>query len=160
MINSFSKSYAMTGWRVGYVLAPADVMQAIVRLQENVVSCVNTAAQYGAYEALTGTQEPLKQMIAEYAKRRENLVHGINEIDKLSCLAPLGAFYAFPNITGTGLTSQEFSEQLLEAEHVVVVPGSGFGDAGEGFIRISYSASEEIINEGLKRIRRFVESLD
>ena len=157
--NSFSKIYAMTGWRVGYALGPDRLIRSMVRLQENVVSCVNTAAQYAAVEALDGPQDELNNMITKYGARREILIKGLNSIDRISCIEPLGAFYAFANIGETGLTSVEFSERLLDQECVVVVPGSGFGSAGEGFVRLSYATSEDAIREGLERIRRFVSTL-
>ncbi|MGC2873845.1 pyridoxal phosphate-dependent aminotransferase [Ihubacter sp. rT4E-8] len=157
--NTFSKTYAMTGWRVGYACGPAEAIKMMVKLQENVVSCVNTPAQYGAAEALSGSQQPVADMVKEYAGRREILIKGLNEIDGIFCLPPKGAFYAFANITKTGLTSVEFADRLLEEQHVVVVPGSGFGSAGEGFVRISYATSKENIEEGLRRIKAFVENL-
>lgn len=159
IINSFSKIYAMTGWRVGYCLGPARLIQAMVRLQENVVSCVNTAAQYAAVEALNGPQGELENMITKYTARKKILIDGLNSIDKISCIEPLGAFYAFANIVETGLSSVEFAERLLDQERVVVVPGSGFGSAGDGFVRLSYAASEEAIKEGLERMKRFVATI-
>lgn len=159
IINSASKAYAMTGWRVGYVLGPADLVASVVKFQEGQVSSVNSAAQFGAIEALEGTQEPLRQMIETYKKRRDLLVDGLNAIEKVSCIEPAGAFYAFANIKETGLSSWTFAERLLEQEKVVVVPGDGFGSAGEGFVRLAYAVSEESIEEGIKRIKRFVSSL-
>lgn len=159
IINSASKAYAMTGWRVGYVLGPADLVASVVKFQEGQVSSVNSAAQFGTIEALEGTQEPLRQMIETYKKRRDLLVDGLNAIEKVSCIEPAGAFYAFANIKETGLSSWTFAERLLEQEKVVVVPGDGFGSAGEGFVRLAYAVSEENIEEGIKRIKRFVSSL-
>jgi aminotransferase len=159
IIDSFSKSYAMTGWRIGYAAGPEDVIQNMIKLQENVISCVHSATQYAAIEALEGPQDYLKFMINKYAQRRELMVNGINEIDGLSCKKPKGAFYVFANISQTGMSSEEFSIELLKKARVVVVPGSGFGDAGEGFVRISYATSEENIAEGLKRMKGFVETL-
>jgi aminotransferase len=159
IIDSFSKSYAMTGWRIGYAAGCREILQNMIKLHENVVSCINTSSQYGAIEALEGSQDYLKHMLDKYAVRRKLIVEGINSVEKLSCITPKGAFYAFPNITGTGMTSEEFAVELLKNTGVVVVPGSGFGEAGEGFIRISYATSEENIKEGLKRIKAFVEGL-
>ncbi|HYF84053.1 MAG TPA: pyridoxal phosphate-dependent aminotransferase [Clostridia bacterium] len=159
IIDSFSKSYAMTGWRIGYAAGCREILQDMIKLHENVVSCINTSSQYGAIEAIEGPQDYLKYMIDKYAIRRKLIVEGINSIEKLSCISPKGAFYAFPNITKTGLKSEEFAVQLLKKTGVVVVPGSGFGEAGEGFIRISYATSEEKIKEGLRRIKAFVEGL-
>lgn len=159
IINSTSKAYAMTGWRVGYVLGPADLISSVIKFQEGQVSSVNSAAQFGAIEALEGTQEPLRQMVETYKRRKDLLVSGLNSIDKISCIEPLGAFYVFVNIKQTGLSSWEFAEKLLEKEKVVVVPGDGFGSAGEGFVRLAYAISEEDITKGIERIKRFVESL-
>ncbi|MDO4554473.1 MAG: pyridoxal phosphate-dependent aminotransferase [Lachnospiraceae bacterium] len=159
IINSASKAYAMTGWRVGYVLGPADLVASVIKFQEGQVSSVNSAAQFGAIEALEGTQEPLHQMIEVYQRRRDLLIDGLNSIDKISCIKPSGAFYVFTNIMETGLSSWEFAERLLDEEKVVVVPGVGFGSAGEGFVRLAYAISEENIKEGVKRIKRFVGSL-
>ena len=159
IVNSFSKAYAMTGWRVGYVLGPEDLVSAVIKFQEGQVSSVNSSAQFGALEALEGTQEPLHEMIGIYKKRRDILIDGLNSIEKISCVEPSGAFYAFANITETGLSSWEFAEKLLNKEKVVVVPGAGFGEAGEGFIRLAYAISERDIKEGVIRIKKFVESL-
>ena len=157
IIDSFSKAYAMTGWRIGYAAGCREILQNMIKLHENVVSCITTSSQYGAIEALEGPQDYLKYMLEKYAARRNLIVEGINSIEKLSCIKPKGAFYAFPNITGTGMKSEEFAVELLKKTGVVVVPGSGFGEAGEGFIRISYATSEENIKEGLRRIKAFVE---
>lgn len=159
IIDSFSKAYAMTGWRIGYAAGCKEILQNMVKLHENVVSCITTSSQYGAIEALEGPQDYLGYMLEKYAMRRNLIVEGINSIEKLSCIKPKGAFYAFPNITGTGMKSEEFAVELLKKTGVVVVPGSGFGEAGEGFIRISYATSEENIKEGLKRIKAFVQGL-
>lgn len=159
VINSASKAYAMTGWRVGYVLGPSDLVASVIKFQEGQVSSVNSAAQFGAIEALEGTQEYLLQMKERYIQRRGLLVKGLNSIDKISCIEPKGAFYVFANITKTGLTSWEFAERALLEAKVVVVPGVGFGSAGEGFVRLSYATSEENIEEGLRRIKKFVDSL-
>ncbi|HQL37557.1 MAG TPA: pyridoxal phosphate-dependent aminotransferase [Bacillota bacterium] len=159
IIDSFSKAYAMTGWRIGYAAGCREILQNMIKLHENVVSCITTSSQYGAIEALEGPQDYLGYMLEKYAARRNLIVEGINSIEKLSCIKPKGAFYAFPNITGTGMSSEEFAVELLKKTGVVVVPGSGFGEAGEGFIRISYATSEENIKEGLRRIKAFVEGL-
>jgi aminotransferase len=159
IIDSFSKSYAMTGWRIGYAAGCKEILQNMIKLHENVVSCINTSSQYGAIEAIEGPQEHLKYMLDKYSIRRKLIVEGINGIEKLSCIKPKGAFYAFANITKTGMTSEAFAVELLKKTGVVVVPGSGFGEAGEGFIRISYATSEEKIKEGLKRIKTFVDGL-
>lgn len=159
IIDSFSKSYAMTGWRIGYASSNSSIIQNMTKLHENVCACVNTSTQYAAIEALEGPVEPLEYMIQKYAQRRNLIVDGINSIERLSCMKPKGAFYVFMDVTKTGLTSDEFATRLLKETGVVLVPGTGFGDAGEGFVRLSYATSEENIEEGLKRIRGFVYNL-
>ncbi|KPU42743.1 aspartate aminotransferase [Oxobacter pfennigii] len=159
IIDSFSKTYAMTGWRIGYAAGASQIIQYMTKLQENVVSCVNTPSQYAAIEALEGPQDYLHYMLSKYTERRKLVVEGINSIDRLSCIKPKGAFYAFMNIKETHLSSEEFAVTLLKNKGVVVVPGSGFGEAGEGYVRVSYATSEENIIEGLKRIKSFVECL-
>jgi len=159
IIDSFSKTYAMTGWRIGYAAGPEEVIGSMTRLQENVVSCVNSATQYAGLEALEGPQDSVKVMLDKYAERRDLVYNGINSIENLSCKKPEGAFYAFVNISKTGLTAQDFAMRLLEEARVVVVPGTGFGKNGEGFVRIAYPTSNENIEEGLRRIRMFVEGL-
>ncbi|MGA2478882.1 MAG: pyridoxal phosphate-dependent aminotransferase [Spirochaetia bacterium] len=158
VVDSFSKTYAMTGWRVGYAVGPEKVVENMVKYQENFVGCVNTQAQYAAIEALEGPQAALNRMLHTYAERRKLIVEGINGITNLSCLWPKGAFYCFVNIQNTRLSSEEFAMELLKQTGVVTVPGSGFGAAGEGYIRMSYATSEENITQGLARIRQFVES--
>ena len=159
IINSFSKTYAMTGWRVGFAAANADIIGNMVKLQEDVCACVNSAAQFGALAALEGTQEPLYKMQAEYAARRNLIVSHVNSIEGLSIVAPQGAFYAFINIEKTGLDSEAFAYGLLKSEGVIVVPGNAFGDMGDSFVRISYATSRENIEEGMKRIARYVAGL-
>lgn len=157
IVDSFSKTYAMTGWRCGIALGPEAIVSEMVKIQENVVSCVNTPTQYGALAALEGSQDVLREMLAQYAENRKILMEEVNSIDGLSVIVPQGAFYAFVNIKETGMTSEEFAIALLQKAGVVVVPGSGFGEAGEGYIRISYVVSKEDTIEGLKRIRKFME---
>ncbi len=159
IVQSFSKTYAMTGWRLAYTAGPADIIEAISRLNENSISCVNTAVQWAGVEALTGTTEYVEQMVAEFARRRDLVYEGINAIDGLSCVKPQGAFYAFVNIQELGLPSEEFAIRLLEQKHVGVVPGIGFGNSGEGFFRLSYATSTENIIEGIQRIKEFVAEL-
>lgn len=158
--QSFSKTYAMTGWRLAYAAGPADLIEAIGRLNENSISCVNTVVQWAGVEALTGTRKYMDAMVEEFQKRRDIVYEGINQIPGLSCVKPRGAFYAFVNIKGTGLKSEEFAHQLLEKKHVGTVPGTGFGVSGEGFIRLSYATSTENIREGIRRIKEFVEELN
>lgn len=159
IIDSFSKTYAMTGWRVGYAVGPEEVIQNMVKLQENVMGSINTPAQFAAIEALEGSQESLIKMLESYAARRALLIDGINSIPSLSCRKPKGAFYAFVNISKSKMNSEEFAISLLKSTGVVVVPGSGFGEAGDSFIRMSYATSAENIEEGLRRIDRFMRSL-
>lgn len=158
VVQSFSKTYAMTGWRLGYILGPADIIEAIGKINENSISCVNTAVQWAGIEALEGesTQAYMDTMVAEFQKRRDIVYQMINEIPGLSCVKPKGAFYAFVNIRGTGLKSEEFANKLLEKYHVGMTPGPGFGQTGEGYVRLSYATSTENIIEGIKRTQAFV----
>lgn len=161
-VDSFSKSHAMTGWRIGYVCGPREIITLMPKLQENVVSCIAAFIQDAAAEALRDkkrSDEAVKAMRDEYRKRRDLFVEGINNIDRISVVKPKGAFYLFVNIKETGLTSEEFCTRLLEEQNVLTSPGSAFGAMGEGYIRISYATSMETIREGLKRIRAFVETL-
>lgn len=160
IVNSFSKTYAMTGWRVGMALGRSEIIKNMVMLQENVAACVNSAAQYGAVAALTGTHEPLHEMQRAYASRREIIVDGFSKIRGLDCFAPQGAFYALVNIGKTGMDAGTFATKLLEQERVIVVPGDAFGETSSCYIRLSFATAEETIREGLKRIGRFVESLN
>ena len=157
--DSFSKTYAMTGWRLGMIAFPADLLYPIARINENSICCVNTFMQYAAVEALNGTREYVAQMMKEYKARRDLVYEGINNIDKLSCIKPKGAFYAFVNIQKTGLSSEEFAIKLIEQQQVALIPGSGFGEAGEGFVRISYATSQDNIKEGIRRMGEFVKAL-
>jgi aspartate aminotransferase len=157
--GSFSKTYAMTGWRMGYALAPAEWTKAMLKVQGHSTSNANSIAQWAAVEALTGPQESVATMLAEYTARRAWLLNALREIPGFKCGEPEGAFYAFPDVRGClnkGLkTSGEFAQRLLEEEQTVVTDGAGFG--AEGFIRISYATSMEQIQEGLKRITRFAQ---
>ena len=161
-IDSFSKSHAMTGWRIGYICGPKEVISQMPKLQENVVSCISAFIQDAAAEALRDkkrSDECVKAMRDEYRRRRDVFVDGLNSIDKISVVKPKGAFYLFVNIKETGLTSEEFCIRLLEEQNVLTSPGSAFGAMGEGYIRISYATSMDTIKEGLKRIRAFVAAL-
>jgi aminotransferase len=157
VVDSFSKAYAMTGWRVGFAVGPSAVVKQMVKFQENLVSCVSPQAQYGALEALEGPQTSLHRMVRKYAERRKLIVEGLNDIPGLSCSWPRGAFYCFANVTRSGRGSEDFAMALLKETGVVTVPGSGFGEAGEGYLRLSYATSEENIRGGLSRMRRFME---
>ena len=157
--GSFSKTYAMTGWRLGYALAPAEWTKAMLKVQGHSTSNANSIAQWAAVEALTGPQESVGIMLAEYTRRRAWLLNALAEIPGFKCTEPEGAFYAFPDVRGClnkGLkTSGEFAQRLLEEEHVVVTDGAGFG--AEGYVRISYATSMEQIQEGVERIKRFAQ---
>ncbi|WP_461206662.1 pyridoxal phosphate-dependent aminotransferase [Clostridium sp. DL1XJH146] len=159
IIDSFSKSYAMTGWRIGFAAAPAKIVDLMLKVQEGNTACINTPSQFAAIEALTGPQDDLKIMISTFKSRRDLLIDEISKIDGLSCLKPKGAFYLFVNITKTGLSSEEFAMRLIKEAKVAVVPGDGFGKEGSGYIRLSYVTSEEKIIEGMRRLKIFVENL-
>ncbi|HEV2235472.1 MAG TPA: aminotransferase class I/II-fold pyridoxal phosphate-dependent enzyme [Ktedonobacterales bacterium] len=155
LVDGFSKAYAMTGWRIGYACAPAHILEAMLKVHQYAIMCAATPSQAAALEALRHGEEHVLAMVAEYDHRRRLMVAGMNAAG-LACYEPHGAFYAFPSITRTGLTSDEFAEKLLFDEHVAVVPGSAFGEAGEGFIRCAYCTAADKIEEALTRIARFV----
>ena len=157
--NSFSKSYAMTGWRIGYAAGPEEIINAMLRINENTLASPTTFAQYAAVEALLGPQDEAKAMVKSFERRRDIMVEEINKIPMLSCPKLQGAFYAFVDIRGTGLSDDEFCERLLLEKRVSVTPGSGFGANGAGHVRMSYALSEKDLLEGLSRIREFVNSL-
>ena len=152
-INSFSKTFAMTGWRVGYAVAEESFIKAMTVMQESLTSSVNAASQYAAYVALKSERDDVENMRKTYEERAELLSKGLNKIKGFSFTKPEGAFYAFVNIKDTGLTSAEVSQKLIEECQVITTPGSAFGDAGEGYIRISFASSLEILIEALKRIQ-------
>lgn len=158
MINGFSKAYSMTGWRMGYVCAPREILSIMTKIHQYGIMSAPTTSQYAAIEALKNGDEDILFMRNEYNIRR-NLI--LNELRRmgLSCFEPRGAFYIFPNISVTGFSSQEFAEKLLKEEHVAVIPGSAFGESGEGYVRISYCYSTEHILEALRRIERFLKKL-
>ena len=158
-VDSFSKTYAMTGWRVGYAVSSPEIVRLMISMQDDVISCVNTVAQYAAIEALTGPQDSVKRMIDEFRARRDLLVRGIREIPGLSCVTPNGAFYLYVNVSGTGLSSEEFAMRLLREARVAVVPGSAFGPGGAEYVRISYVTSQQNLLEGVRRISGFVRGL-
>ena len=158
LINGFSKTFSMTGWRLGYACGPAPVMEQITKIHQYAIMCAPTTSQYAAVEALRNGDEAVASMREEYDMRRRLIVNGFNKIG-LSCREPKGAFYAFPCIRSTGMTSEEFCEKLLYSEKVAIVPGTAFGESGEGFVRASYCYSTEHIMEALKRIERFLKTL-
>lgn len=157
IINSFSKTYAMTGWRVGYALGPSEIIRNMVKLQENVAACVNSAAQYGALEALTGSQEPVRKMVDTYEKRRELLIREFSGIPGLTCIAPEGTFYALLDISETGMEAKAFAMDLLQKAKTIVVPGHAFGEHGCRYVRLSFATSDENIREGAARIRAYMQ---
>ena len=157
--NGFSKAFAMTGWRLGTVIAPEKVIEKMGLLLQTTSSCVSSFIQKAGIEAIKGNQTEVKKMMKEYKERRNLIVNGLNSIEKISCLNPGGAFYVFPDIRETGLKSQEFAEQLLESKGVGVCAGNDFGEAGEGFVRLCYATSQDEIKEGIKRIKEFVDEL-
>ena len=156
VVNGFSKTFAMTGWRLGYALGPAPIIKAMTKLHQYGIMSSPTTSQFAAIEALHSCDRDVENMRREYNYRRRFIVDGFRNMG-LSCFEPLGAFYAFPCIKSLGMTSEEFAEKLLEEEKVAVVPGNAFGASGEGFIRCSYAYSIENIEEALNRISRFVE---
>jgi aspartate/methionine/tyrosine aminotransferase len=156
---TLSKSYAMTGWRVGYTVAPPAVIDEMEKLMEHMVSGVTAVAQRAALAAIEAPQDCVRDMVAIYDKRRRIVHEGLNAIDGIKCLKPESTFYAFPNISSFGLSSWKFAEYLVKEHKVAVVPGSIFGKAGEGFVRLSFAASIEQLKEGIARIQRGVEAL-
>ncbi len=159
VLDGFSKTYAMTGWRLGYGILPAALVGPFGRLVTNSVSCVATFAQHAAVEALTGPQDPTEAMVAEFRVRRDLIVAGLNAVPGITCHLPAGAFYVFPNIVGTGLSGVDFFERLLTEAGVCVLPGTAFGGLARDFARISYATSRENLAEGLRRIGSFVAGL-
>ncbi len=157
-LNGFSKSHAMTGWRLGFVAGPEYVMDIMLKIHQYTALCAPSIAQYAAVEAVKKGDKEVKRMNTEYTRRRNFITGRFNEIG-LPCLLPRGAFYVFPDITSTNLTAEEFALQLLEKEKVAVVPGDAFGKCGEGHIRCSYATSMENIKESMIRIERFVKNL-
>lgn len=155
VINGFSKSHAMTGWRLGYACGPRIILDQMLKIHQYAIMCAPTTSQYAAVDALRNGDEDVENMREEYNGRRRYLVHRFKEMG-LECFEPYGAFYMFPCIKEFGMTSDEFATELLMAEKVAVVPGTAFGDCGEGFIRISYAYSLDNLKEALDRIERFI----
>jgi aminotransferase len=158
VVNGFSKAFSMTGWRLGYALAPKAIMDGMTKIHQYAIMCAPTTSQYAAIEALKNCDEEVLKMKAEYDMRRKIIVNGFNEIG-LKCREPKGAFYVFPDISSTGLSSDEFCERLLYSKKVALVPGTAFGESGEGFIRASYCYSVKHIKEAIKRTGEFLEEL-
>ena len=158
LINGFSKAFAMTGWRLGYACGPADIIEQMTKIHQFAIMCAPTTSQYAAVEALKNGEEDVKEMRTAYNQRRRYLMHAFKEMG-LSCFEPFGAFYVFPCIKEFGMTSEEFAERFLQEEKVAVVPGTAFGDCGEGFLRISYAYSLENLKLAIGRLADFVERL-
>jgi len=155
LLSGFSKTYAMTGWRIGYAAASKEIIASMTKIHQYTIMCAPTMAQVAAIEALKSGEDSAAKMVEEYNRRRLIIVKGLNDIG-LPCFEPQGAFYAFPSIKGTGMTSEEFVENLLIEEKVAVVPGSAFGQCGEGYVRCCYATSLADIEEALSRMKRFV----
>ena len=157
-LHGFSKAFAMTGWRVGYACAPAALIDAMMRIHQYAIMCAPTVAQEAALDALLNGADAMLKMRDSYRERRNFFVHGLNDLG-LTCLVPKGAFYAFPSVASTGLSSEEFAEKLLRHSKVAVVPGPAFGAGGAGFVRCCYATSRDELAEALKRMKRFLNEL-
>ena len=158
LINGFSKSYAMTGWRLGYACGPEVIIKQMTKIHQFAIMCAPTTSQYAAVEALKNGDEDVAKMREEYNGRRRYLMHRFKEMG-LECFEPFGAFYVFPCIKEFGMTSDEFVTELLQAQKVAVVPGTAFGSCGEGFIRISYAYSLDVLKKAMDRIEAFITDL-
>ena len=159
VLDGFSKTFAMTGWRLGYAIVPPSLIKMYGQLVINTISCAPTFAQIGAVEAIRGPQGPMDEMVTEFRARRDLVVDGLNAIPGIRCLSPKGAFYAFPDISGTGLTGKELADRLLVEADVCVLAGTAFGGIATNHIRISYANSRENLTRALERIHGFVEAL-
>ena len=159
LINGFSKAFAMTGWRLGYACAPEIILKQMLKIHQFAIMCAPTTSQYAAVDALRNSDEDVRTMCESYDQRRRYLLHSFEKMG-LDCFEPLGAFYTFPSIQRFGMTSDEFANRLLKEEKVAVVPGTAFGDSGEGYLRISYAYSLKNLKEALGRLERFVNRLD
>lgn len=160
LINSLSKEFCMTGWRIGYVLAPEELIATMTKLQENVVACAPLPSQYAAIEALSGKENYSENMVKIFTSRRNTLVQGIQSLPLLRCTAPQATFYLMVDISATGFTSYDFAVALLKAQQVAVVPGVAYGKSCDKYIRIAFTLEEDKIREGVRRIGEFIKSLD
>ena len=158
VVNGFSKAYAMTGWRLGYAAGPREIIAQLTKVHQFAIMCAPTTSQYAAIEAMRSCDDEIARMSVQFGMRRGLLVNSLNKMG-LTCADPLGAFYVFPSIKSTGMTSEEFCQGLLQSQKVAVVPGNAFGESGEGFIRISYSYSVNHLIEALRRIQKYLEEL-
>ncbi|MCI8660722.1 MAG: aminotransferase class I/II-fold pyridoxal phosphate-dependent enzyme [Lachnospiraceae bacterium] len=159
LINGFSKAFAMTGWRLGYACGPEVILKQMLKIHQFAIMCAPTTSQYAAIDAMKNSDDDVRHMRESYDQRRRYLLHAFEEM-RLECFEPLGAFYAFPSVKRFGMTSDEFASRLLQEEKVAVVPGTAFGDSGEGYLRVSYAYSLKSLKEALGRIQRFVNRLD
>jgi aspartate/methionine/tyrosine aminotransferase len=157
ILDGFSKTYAMTGWRLGYGIMPAPMAQVVAKLQTNATSCTATFTQMAGVEGLRGDQSAVVRMVSEFRRRRDVIVDGLRQIRGFSCVRPKGAFYVFPNITGTGFSSRTIADRLLDEAGVACLSGTAFGEFGEGHLRFSYATSMENIQEALRRIKGWIE---
>lgn len=158
VINGFSKAFSMTGWRLGYAAAPAPVIQQMFKIHQYAIMCAPTTSQFAAIEALKHCDDSVHEMVEEYNTRRRLVIEGFTSIG-MPCFEPEGAFYVFPSIQSTGLSSDEFCERLLYEQRVAVIPGTAFGESGEGFVRVSYSYSKKHLMEAIQRVDKFLKSL-
>lgn len=158
VINGFSKSYAMTGWRLGYAVGPKEIIKQMIKVHQYVIMCAPTTSQYAAIEALRNGDDDVVSMRESYDERRRFLLKALADMG-IPCFEPMGAFYVFPNISKFGMTSEEFAMELLKKEGVAVVPGTAFGECGEGFLRISYAYSIEDLKVALEKIKKFIDTL-
>jgi aminotransferase len=158
LLGGFSKAYAMTGWRVGWVCAPSDILEAMMKVHQYVVMSAPTPSQYAALEAMRNGEEDVRRFVAEFDRRRRLVVKGLNDMGLSTC-EPHGAFYAFPSVRSTGLDDVEFADRLLDREKVAVIPGSAFGECGRGHVRICYASPYNLLEEALERIARFTSHL-
>lgn len=159
ILDGYSKTFAMTGWRLGYGVMPTELAEQVAKLQTNCNSCTASFTQIAGIEALRGPQDDAKKMVAEFSKRREVIVKGLNDINNVSCLIPDGAFYVFPNVSKFGVKSSELEGRILNEAGVAVLSGTSFGAFGEGYIRMSYANSIENINKALERLKEFLDKL-
>lgn len=157
LTNGFSKAFSMTGWRLGCVIGPEAAIEKMSLLLQTTASCVQPFIQIAGIEAVTGSQDEVRKMMKEYDARRKLLVEGLNNLNGVTCIEPEGAFYAFPNISGTGYSDHEFADIMLEEAGVAVLPGSNFGNFGKGYVRLCYATSQKYIVEGIERMRRVLE---
>ena len=159
LINGFSKAYAMTGWRIGYACAPANILEQMLKVHQYAIMCAPTTSQYAAVEAIKNGDSDIEEMKRSYDERRKYLLGEFRSLG-MDCFEPYGAFYMFPCIKRFGMTSEEFATRLLREEKIAIVPGTAFGDCGEGYLRVSYAYSMEDLKRAIRRIRRFVVRLD